>query len=138
MFFSVDITYVVGELRKREELRRFAKLVEIPEARDIYRFLSRFSEKQFIGLVLGVLRSICVKRGRSRVLIVDSTDVSLDINWFRKKITKADLEERDFKWGYSSSKGYYIGYKLSLAIKNPSLKLVAFLLHQGSPNDAKI
>ncbi|MHC1635730.1 MAG: hypothetical protein ACXQTS_03780, partial [Candidatus Methanospirareceae archaeon] len=44
MFFSVDITYVVSELLKREELRRFAKLVEITEARDIYRFLSRFSE----------------------------------------------------------------------------------------------
>ena len=63
-------------------LRRFAKLV--PEAKDIYRFLARFDEKQFIGLVLGVLGSICVKRGRNRVLIVDSTDVSLDLNWFRK------------------------------------------------------
>ena len=30
----------VSELLKREELRRFAKLVEIPEAKDIYRFLS--------------------------------------------------------------------------------------------------
>ncbi|MHC1635684.1 MAG: hypothetical protein ACXQTS_03550 [Candidatus Methanospirareceae archaeon] len=36
------------------------------------------------------------------------------------------------------SKGYYIGYKLSLAIEHPSLRPVAFLLHQGSPNDAKI
>jgi len=68
--------------------------------------LARFDEKQFIGLVLGVLDSICVKRGRNRVLIVDSTDVSLDLNWLRK--TKADLEGKEFKWGYSSSKGYYI------------------------------
>jgi len=30
----------VSELQKREELRRFAKLGEIPEAKDIYRFLS--------------------------------------------------------------------------------------------------
>ncbi|MHC1604149.1 MAG: hypothetical protein ACXQTK_05590, partial [Candidatus Syntropharchaeales archaeon] len=29
-----DITYVVRELQKREELKRFAKLVEIPEAKD--------------------------------------------------------------------------------------------------------
>ena len=84
IFFSVDISYVISELLKRAELRRFAKLVEIPEAKDIYRFLARFDEKQFIGLVLGVLGSICVKRGRNRVLIVDSTDVSLDLNWFRK------------------------------------------------------
>ena len=101
IFFSVDISYVISELLKRAELRRFAKLVEIPEAKDIYRFLARFDEKQFIGLVLGVLGSICVKRGRNKVLIVDSTDVSLDLNWFRKKITKADLEGKEFKWGYS-------------------------------------
>jgi len=138
IFFSVDISYVISELLKRAELRRFAKLVEIPEAKDIYRFLARFDEKQFIGLVLGVLGSICVKRGRNRVLIVDSTDVSLDLNWFRKKITKADLEGKEFKWGYSPSKGYYVGYKLTLVIEYPSLRPVAFLLHQGSPGDAKI
>ncbi|MCD6214697.1 MAG: transposase, partial [Candidatus Desulfofervidus sp.] len=62
----------------------------------------------------------------------------LDLNWFRKKITKADLEGKEFKWGYSSSKGYYIGYKLTLVIEYPSLRPVAFLLHQGSPSDAKI
>ena len=72
------------------------------------------------------------------MLIVDSTDVSLDLNWFRKKITKADLEEKKFKWRYSSSKGYYMGYKLTLVIEYPSLMLVAFLLHQGSPNDDKL
>jgi hypothetical protein len=40
--------------------------------------------------------------------------------------------------GYSPTKGYYIGYKLTLAIEYPSLKPVAFLLHRGSPNDAKL
>ncbi|RJS79232.1 hypothetical protein CW713_08675 [Methanophagales archaeon] len=55
-----------------------------------------------------------------------------------KKITKADLEEKEFKWGYSSSKGYYIGYKLTMVIEYPSLMPVAFLLHQRSPGDAKL
>ena len=58
--------------------------------------------------------------------------------YVKKKIKKADLEEKEFKWGYSSSKGYYIGYKLTLVIEYPSLMPVAFLLHQGSPGDAKI
>jgi hypothetical protein len=100
--------------------------------------MSRFSEKQFVGLISGTLSAICAKRGRNRVILVDSTDISLDLNWLKKKIKKADLEEREFKWGYSSSKGYYIGYKLTLAIEYPSLRPVAFLLQQGSPSDAKI
>ena len=76
---------MVKELNRRIKLRRFAKVGEIPEAEEIYRFLSRFSEEQFVGFVSGVLSSICAKRGRNRVLIVDSTDVSLDLNGFRKK-----------------------------------------------------
>jgi len=53
-------------------------------------------------------------------------------------ITKADLEEKEFKWRYSSSKGYYMGYKLTMVIEYPSLMPVAFLLHQGSPGDANL
>ncbi len=93
--------------------------------------MARFGEKQFVGFISGVLSLICAKRGRNRMLIVDSTDVSLDLNGFRKKITKADLEEKELKWGYFSSKGYYIGYKLTMVIEYLSLMPVAFLLHQG-------
>ena len=35
-------------------------------------------------------------------------------------------------------KGHYIGYKLTLVIEYPSLRPVAFLLRQGSPNDDKL
>jgi len=66
--------------------------------------LSRFSEEQFAGFVSGVLSSICARRGRNRVLIVDSTDVSLDLNWFRKKITKADPEGKRVQMGIFSVK----------------------------------
>ena len=90
MFFSLDITYVVSELQKRKELRSFAKLGEIPEVAEIYRFLGRFSEKQFVDGVIGILSSVCVKKGRRRALIVDSTDVSLDLNWFTRKIKGED------------------------------------------------
>jgi hypothetical protein len=52
MFFSVDITYVVSELQKRRELMSFAKLGEIPEAKEIYRFLGR------LGLVKSLREKI--------------------------------------------------------------------------------
>ena len=56
----------------------------------------------------------------------------------QEKDKKADLGEKELKWGYFSSKGYYIGYKLTMVIEYPSLMPVAFLLHQGSPGDAKL
>jgi len=139
MFFSQEIAYVVKELKERKKLRNFVKIQEIPSDKQIYRFLSRFSEEQFVSITLGILNSLCCRRGRNKAkIIVDSTDIQVDLNWFRRKITKKNLEDKEFKWGYSPSKGYYIGYKLTLAVDYSKKKPLAFLMHQGSPNDAKL
>lgn len=104
----------------------------------VSKFLSRFTAEQFIEMVLKVLNSVCKNHSRDKTVIADCTDITLDLNWFRRRIKKADLEDREFKWGYSPSKGYYIGMKLVLAVSYPSLKPLAFLIYEGSPGDAKI
>lgn len=48
------------------------------------------------------------------------------------------MEDEEFKWGCSSSKGFYIGYQLTIALEYPKMKQLAFIIHQGSPNDAPI
>jgi hypothetical protein len=140
MFSSVDCAYVVGELRKRKGLRKFARIADVPSVDDIYRFLSRFNEQQFESFVSGVLNSLCItrKRRRSGTTLIDSSVITLDLNWFKRTITKAQLATRDFDWGFSKTHGYYIGYKLTLAIEYPSLKPLCFLLHRGSPHDAPL
>ena len=52
--------------------------------------------------------------------------MTVDINWFRKKYNSEDLKDKDYKWAYSRSRGYYIGMKLVLAIEYHSLKPLAF------------
>ena len=44
---------------------------------------------------------------------------------FRKKYKSEDLKDKDYKWAYSRSKGYF-GMKLVLAIEYHSLKPLAF------------
>jgi len=138
MYFSQDISYVIQELEARKELRKFAGIVEVPGTVGLYKFLSRFTTEQFVEMVLKVLNGVCKKRSRDRTVIADCTDITLDLNWFRRRIRNADLEDREFKWGYSPSKGYYIGMKLVLAISYPSNKPLGFLIYEGSPGDAKI
>lgn len=138
MFFDLDISYVVGELSARRKLRRFTGIVEVPGAGQVYSFLARFSPEQFTGMVTGVLNTTCYTRRRGSRIIVDPTDIMVDLNWFKRRIKKADLEERDFKWAYSPSKGYYIGYKLVLALEYPSLRPISYTLLSGSPNDAPL
>jgi len=71
------------------------------------------------------------------MIIGDTTNLTVNINWFKKKYTKANLKDKDYKWAYSKSKGYYIGMKLVFAIEYPSLKPLAFLVFPGGPSDSK-
>jgi hypothetical protein len=140
MFFTVDCAYVVNELRNRIGLRRFAHIADVPSSDEVYRFLSKFDEDRFVSLTAGILNSVCprIKRRRTGTILIDSTAITLDLNWFRRTITKNQLVTREFDWGYSKVHGYYIGYKLTLAIGYPSLKPLAILLHRGSPHDSPL
>jgi len=138
MFFSVDCAFVVQEMQNRRKLRRFMGIAEVPSIDTIYRFLSKCDEIQFVSLIsciLNLYRTPRRKRGITTFLI-DATAITLDLNWFRKTYSKAQLDKRDFKWGYSPSHGHYIGYKLTLVIEYPSLHPVCILLHPGSPHDS--
>ena len=140
MFLSVDIAFVVREMRTRRKLRRFIGIPEVPSVDTIYRFFSKCDEVHFMSLISGVLNS-CYTRRRKRgnaTFLIDATAITLDLNWFRKTYSKKQLEKREFKWGYSPSHGHYIGYKLTLAIEYPSLHPVCMLLHPGSPHDSAL
>lgn len=114
MFFSTTISHVLDEL-KREDLRNFMKIEgnEVPKKGYIYSLLSKFSLNQFIDMILRILNSVCKKRARNTRIIVDCTDIRLDINHFRKPVRQRDLKGKEYKWGYSA-KGMFIGMKLTL------------------------
>jgi len=139
MFFSTRISHVISELKHRKELREFLEIREedVPEESHIYAFLSKFSLNGFINMILRILNAITKRRARNSKLIVDCTDVSVDINWFRKPIRQKDLEGKDYRWGYSA-KGKFIGMKLTLVLEHPSLKPLLFLLHPANRHEAKI
>ena len=81
-------------------------MLDVPDAKDAYRFLSRFTADPFVNMVLRILNAICGKRKRGKTVIIgDTTSLTVNLNWFRKKYKKEDLEDKDYKWAYSKSKG---------------------------------
>jgi len=138
MFFSTTISHVLDEL-KREDLRNFMKMGEdeIPTKSYIYSLLSKFSLNEFINMILRILNSITKKRQRNTKLIVDCTDIRLDINFFRTPVKQRNLEGKDYKWGYSA-KGMFIGMKLTLVLEYLSLKPLLFLLHPANRHESRI
>ena len=138
MFFSTRISHIISELNQRKELRKFLgiKEGEIPKESYVYAFLSKFSLNGFIAMILRILNAITKRRARNSKLIVDCTDVSVDVNWFRKPVKQADLRGKEYKWGYSA-KGKFIGMKLTLVLEYPCKPLM-FLLHPANKHEAKI
>ena len=82
-------------------------------------------------MVLRTINAVCGTRKSVKTIIIgDTTNLTVDINRFRKKYKREDLKDKDFKWVYSRSKGYYIGMKLVLAISLD--KIHRFILLQKS------
>jgi len=139
MCFGTDITFVISELKAKASLREFTGVYDVPDAKEVYRLLSRFTVEQFVDMVLRFVNTVCGGRKSGKIMIIgDTTNLTVNINWFKKKYTKADLKDKDYKWAYSKSKGYYIGMKLVFAMEYPSLKPLAFLVFPGGPSDSKI
>jgi hypothetical protein len=136
MYFCLEISYVVRELEEKKKLRKFMGIKSIPSENEVYSIMSSFDPDHFINFIIGVLNNVCSrrKRGLSQI-IIDSTDINLDLNWFKRKISKEMLKDRDFKWGYSTHRGYFIGMKLSLALEYPSLKPLAFVINEANVSE---
>jgi hypothetical protein len=136
MFFCLEISYVVRELEDKKKLRKFMRIKSVPSEDEVYSIMSCFDPEQFINFVIVLLNNVCSrrKRGLSQI-IIDSTDIDLDLNWFKRKISKKMLENRQFKWGHSTHRGYFIGMKLSLALEYPSLKPLAFVVNEANVSE---
>jgi len=94
MFFSVKLAYVLDELQDRKSLRKFAKVPVVPTRKQVSSFLGKFSPSQFVALMLGILNQICPPRPRGRgTFLVDSTEIQVDLNWFRKSWPKSALAD---------------------------------------------
>lgn len=112
------------------------KIQEVYSANQIYEFISRIDERKFYEFTIKLLNSLTFKNRRGiRDVIVDGTDFT---DWF-KLVWSANYQEKftekNVYWGYSSSKGYYMGLKLTIALDCKTMQPIAMILHERSPND---
>lgn len=139
MFFSTDISYIVNEVERSFKLRKSLGFNNVPKTDQIYEFLSRFSQKQILEFVIKTLNKEFkpIKRG-IRTILIDGTDIQVDMNWNKQNYTKNFLEKKGLKWAKSASKGFYIGFKLTLAIDYRTGQPLTMLIHQGSVHDSEL
>ena len=139
MFFGLDISFILNELESKKELRDYFKISEILTADQVYKIFSQQNPENLLKALNRILNhQNKVKRRGKKTFIVDATPVDLDFNFNRNKKTKEHLKTLNLKWSYSSSKGFYIGFKATVIIDYDSMNPVSILIHSGAPNDAKL
>ena len=140
MYFSYTVSDVVNELNHSSKLRKFAGFSkEIPTAEQIYEYMSRYSAEQYCKIVNSTLmRFNKENRGKYNRFIADATPSACDFNNDKHFIPKEHLEKLNLKWGFSTTKGHFIGFKVTVVLNEKTMTPVSILIHSGAPNDAKI
>ena len=134
MFFEVEMSYAVSEVNKHLELRNFLKIEEEVKLRSVYSFMAEFEADKFISFVFSILNANSNKRRNNpATLILDWTDISLDLNPFRKR----DLKDKPYKWGYST-KGFFLGMKMMVLIDYRTLMPLFFHVYPANVHESKI
>ena len=139
VFFSYPISGVVNELNRQSSLRNFAGISEVPSENQVYDYFSRYGQKTYCKIANAILKKFYrPHKSRKDIYITDATPVKCDINTIKKYITPEHLKKLKLKWGYSTTNGHYIGYKVTVVLEMTTKIPVSILIHPGSPNDTKI
>lgn len=139
MFFGLDIPFIISELESKKKLCEFFKITEIYSADQVYKTFSLQNPEKLVKSLNRILNNRNrVKRRGKKTFLVDATPIDLDFNFRRNKKTKEHLKSLNLKWSYSSSKGFYIGFKATVVLDYDTMNPVSILIHFGAPNDAKL
>jgi hypothetical protein len=139
MFFGLDTKFILNELENKKRLRKYFNISEVLTANQVYQIFSKQDSEKLMKALNRILnnRNGVKRRGR-KTFIVDATPIDLDFNFRRNKKTKKQLKSMNLKWSYSSSKGFYIGFKATVVLDYDNMKPVAILIHSGAPHDTKL
>lgn len=139
IFFNYNISDVVNELNRSYKLRKFAGILEVPSESQVYEYLSRYDSETYCNIVNSILKKFFKPhKRRKNTYITDATPVECDINILRKYISPKHLKKLRLKFGYSNSKGYFVGYKVTMVLEKKTRTPVSILIHPGAPSDSKI
>ena len=140
MYFDYTVSNVVNELNRSAKLRKFAGFSkEILTVEQIYEYMSRYSAEQYCKIVNSTLiRFNKQNRGTYNRFIADATPSACDFNNDKHFIPKEHLEKLNLKWGFSTTKGHFIGFKVTVVLNEKTMAPVSILIHSGAPNDSKI
>ncbi|MBR1610700.1 MAG: transposase [Methanobrevibacter sp.] len=139
-FYDYPVSRVIYEISIDNRLKRFLKIEnEVPSEAQVYEYLSRYSPDQYNNISNSFFKLFLkLNKSRKSDWIVDATPVACDINILKKYVSPEHLEKLDLDMGFSTTKGYFIGFKATVVLEKDTLCPISVIIHSGAKNDSKI
>ncbi|WP_067089787.1 transposase, partial [Methanobrevibacter curvatus] len=138
-FFELFVSDTFNQVKNSDKLKKFLNIDELISLKQIREIYSREDAEKYLELTLKSLNKLQFKKIRKiKTILLDSTPLLLDLKFNGRYISTQTCLDKDYKRGYSTSKGHYAGFQMTIAIDHDSLKPLAILIHPGSPHDTKM
>ena len=79
LFFRLELSYFVEELKNRRKLRKL-NISEVPGIKDLYDFMAKFGEESFRKAIDQIINSLFGKIGRGCKIVIDTSGIDLNLN----------------------------------------------------------
>jgi hypothetical protein len=135
--FERDISKLVSEINGNSKLKKLLGAEKELKADEIYKLQSNLEYNLIYQFLKQVFHPKKRKRNKkAETVIIDTSSIKIDLNMWRNRY-KIGKSDKKYRYSYGPSIGYYVGFKLILAI-NQDYELLGFEIHKDSPNDSKI
>ena len=117
-YFDLEVSYVHCEVKNREKLRKFLNIDHLLTLKQIREVYSRQNEQKYLEMALKTLNKLEFKKIRDiKTVLIDSTSILIDLKFNGKYISKQTCLDKDYKRGFSTSKGHYAGFQMTIAVE---------------------
>lgn len=135
--FERDISNLISEININSELKKLLKIRSEIKPQSIYKLHSKLDYNltyTFFRRLFSIRHNY--RRNKAEIIIVDTTSIVIDLNMWRNK-HRIGKENKRYKCSYDHSSGYYVGFKLILAI-NQNFEVLGFDIFENSPHDSRL
>lgn len=135
--FERNMSNLISEINLNYELREILEIKSEIKPQAIYKLHSKLDYDLSYTFFRSLFSTRRIsRRKKSEIIIIDTTSIAIDLNLWKNK-SKIGKRNKKYKYSFDHSSGYYVGFKLILAISQ-DFQILGFEIHENSPHDSKL
>jgi len=135
--FERDVSGLIYEIDSNLQLKSLLKVNSKIKQQSIYKLYSELDYTIIYSFFKRLFSTRHASRTRNQeIIIIDTTSIIIDLNLWRNR-QRIGKKNKKYKYSFDHTRGYYVGFKLILAI-NQDFQILGLEIHENSPHDSKL